>query len=76
MNYAQSPELQMKIQQWRAKAREGTLSQDEMREAIAALRRDRSALPQATAGSSVTRTRKAASAKPNSDDLLSELDNL
>ena len=35
---AQSPEMQAKIQLWRQKAREGTLTQDEMREAIAALR--------------------------------------
>lgn len=76
MNAAQSPEMQLKIQEWRAKAREGTLSQDEMREAIAALRRDRGAIPPATAGSSVNKARKAAAAKPNSDDLLSELDNL
>jgi ribosomal protein L12E/L44/L45/RPP1/RPP2 len=76
MNAAQSPEMQLRIQEWRAKARQGTLSQDEMREAIAALRRDRGAIPQASAGSKVTKTRKAAAAKPNSDDLLSELDGL
>lgn len=76
MNAAQSPELQLKIQQWRAKAREGTLSQDEMREAIAALRKDRGAIPSATAGSKTTRERKAAAAKPNSDAMLDELDKL
>lgn len=76
MNAAQSPEMQLRIQEWRAKARQGTLSQDEMREAIAALRRDRSAIPQATAGSRTTKERKSAAAKPNSDALLSELDDL
>lgn len=76
MNAAQSPELQLKIQQWRAKAREGTLTPEEMREAIAALRKDRGAVPTATAGSKTTRERKAAAAKPNSDSLLDELNNL
>lgn len=71
-----SPELLLKIQEWRAKSAEGTLTQDDMREAIAALRRSRAAVPQATAGSRVTAGRKAAAAKPNSDDLLSELDGL
>jgi len=73
---AQSPELQMKIQEWRAKAREGTLTQDEMREAIAALRKDRGSVTQATAGSRTTATRKAAAKKPDGDDLLSQLEGL
>lgn len=76
MNAAQSPEVQLKIQQWRAKAREGTLTQDEMREAIALLRKDRGAIPQASAGSRTTRERKVAASKPNSDALLDELDKL
>lgn len=76
MNAAQSPEIQLKIQEWRAKAREGSLTQDEMREAIAVLRKDRGAIPSATAGSKTTRERKAAAAKPDSDALLGELDNL
>lgn len=69
---AQSPELQLQILQWRAKAREGTLTQDEMREAIRALRADRGATAQAVAGSKVTKSRAAAKAKPNGDDLLNE----
>lgn len=73
---AQSPELQMKIQEWRAKAREGALTQDEMREAIAALRKDRGSVAQATAGSKTTAARKAAAKKPDGDDLLSELEGL
>ncbi len=71
---AQSPELQLKIQQWRDKARQGTLTIDEMREAIAALRKDRSSIPQATAGSKVSKARTAAAKKPSGDDLLSELE--
>ena len=76
MNAAQSPEVQLKIQQWRAKAREGTLTQDEMREAIALLRKDRGAIPQASAGSKTTWERKAAASKPDSNALLDELGNL
>ena len=73
---AQSPEMQAKIQLWRQKAREGTLTQDEMREAIAALRQDRGG---AAATSEKSREKKATSrakANVNSDDLLSELDGL
>jgi len=73
---AQSPELQMKVQQWRQKARDGTLTQAEMSEAVAALRTDRGATPQATAGSRVSAGRKAAAKKPNGDDLLSELEGM
>ena len=73
---AQSPELQLKIQEWRAKAQAGTLTQDEMREAIAALRKDRAGVQQATAGSRVTKTKTAAGKKPDADDLLSELEGL
>lgn len=72
----QSPEMQAKIQLWRQKAREGTLTQDEMREAIAALRQDRVG---AAATSEKSREKKAAGrakANVNSDDLLSELDGL
>lgn len=76
MNAAQSPELQLKIQMWRTKAREGTLTQDEMREAITALRRDRGSIPVATGGSRTTAKAKSAAAKPNGDALLDELDKL
>ncbi len=74
---AQSPDLQAKIQLWRAKAREGTLTQDEMREAILALRRDRLSISTpSTAGSKVNKARAITKAKPNGDDLLAELDAL
>ena len=74
MSGAQSPELQLNIQLWRQKARDGTLTLEEMREAIKALRKDRGATAQSTAGSRTTRTRKAASSKPDADDLLKELE--
>lgn len=71
-----SPEMNAKIQLWRQKAREGTLTQDEMKEAIAALRQDRIG---ASGRNEATRERKAtakAKASVNSDDLLNELDGL
>ena len=71
-----TPDISAKVQLWRQKAREGTLTQDEMREAIEVLRQGRTA---AAVTSAVSRERKAtakAKANVNSDDLLSELDDL
>jgi len=65
-------DLSAKIQLWRQKAREGTLSQAEMREAIEYLRQGR---VQAAATSAKSRSSKAKPAV-NSDDLLKELDGL
>jgi len=73
---AQSQELQAKIQLWRQKAREGTLTQDEMREAIAALRQDRVGAAATSEKSREKRATTRAKANINSDDLLGELDNL
>ena len=71
-----TPDISAKVQLWRQKAREGTLTQDEMREAIEILRQGRTG---AAATSAASRTRKAtakAKSNVNSDDLLSELDGL
>lgn len=71
-----SPEVNAKIQLWRQKAREGTLTQDEMKEAILILRADRKG---ASATSAASREKKAAGrakANINSDSLLDELDGL
>lgn len=63
-----SAEHMTKVAEWRVKARDGTLTQDEMREAITFLRAERVAMP-----ASGTK----AKAKPiNTADLLSELDGL
>lgn len=69
---AQSIEMQAKLGVWREKARAGTLTQDELREAIAALREDRS---RAVAAGVVSKTR-AKKAPVSSEDLLAELDGL
>lgn len=62
-----SLEIQQKVADWREKARAGTLSLDEMKDAIAYLRAERLAMPPPKSKSKPT---------VNVDDLLFELDNL
>lgn len=64
-----SPETQTKITQWRQRAREGTMSQQDMIEAITYLRGER------TGAVASSRTPASRIAKPvvNTDDLLAEL---
>lgn len=63
-----------KVSEWRAKAKAGTLTHEEMKEAIAYLRAGRSA---ASAGNDAKRAASGAK-KPikSSDDLLKELQGL
>lgn len=65
------PELQAKISNWRLRAAEGTLTIDEMREAIKFLRAGR---VQAAAASAKRKT--AIAAIPSADDMLSDLEGL
>lgn len=67
-------DLQLKVAEWRAKARAGTMTLEETREAIKVLRAGRSLIAAASGGSKTNA--KAKAAKPNADDLLSELDGL
>lgn len=67
-------DLQMKVETWRAAARAGTLSLDDMKEAIKHLRAGRSLIAAASGGSKTNA--KAKAAKPSGDDLLSELEGL
>jgi len=60
-----SLEMQQKVADWRSRAREGTLTIDEMKEAITFLRAERQAMPPAKS--------RAAKPKVNADDLLGEL---
>jgi outer membrane biogenesis lipoprotein LolB len=76
MNAAQSPELQLKIQAWRAKAREGTLTKEEQMEIIKELRAGRGSVEQATSGSKVKKATGAKKVAASADDLLAELDGL
>ena len=65
-----TPELQSKIAVWRAKALDGRLTEDEMREAIIALRQGRVG---AQVASDTSRRKKAVAEIPSADDLLGEL---
>ncbi len=65
-----SPEMQSKISIWRQKAMEGTLTKEEMQEAVIALRGERRSA--AAASSSAKRT-KAKAAIPSAQSLLDEL---
>ncbi len=68
-----SPEVIQKIAVWRQKAAAGTLTEDEMREAISVMRADRRG---AAVASDKSRKAKAVVAIPNADDLLAELGDL
>jgi hypothetical protein len=69
-------DLQMRVERWRQKAREGTLTLEETRDAIKVLRAGRSLITAATGGSKTNAKAKAKVAKPSGDDLLSELEGL
>jgi len=68
-------DFNLKLQEWRNRIRAGEqLTKEEMREAILAMRTARGKLSPVIGG---TKTRaRAAKAKPNGDDLLSELEGL
>jgi hypothetical protein len=68
------PATLLRIAELRNKCQAGTATQEEYREVIQIMRAGRSGVTQPTAGSRARKT--AAAAKPNGDDLLSELDNL
>jgi hypothetical protein len=68
-----SPELLSKIANWRAKAVQGALTPDEMREAITALRADRVG---ASIASTTSKAGKVKAAAPDAGSLLDELENL
>ncbi len=65
------------IQVWRQRAREGTLSVEDMREAVAAIRRERVGAAGVSSAAKERSATVAAKKKPiDSDALLDELDNL
>ena len=76
-------EFQLKLEEWRGKAREGTLTVDEMREAVlfmragrvhaAATKAKRASTGAVAAGTSSPRTLKAKAAAVDSDALLGSL---
>jgi hypothetical protein len=68
-----SPELQGQIAEWRLKAADGTLTQDEMKAAITLLRAGRVS---AAYTSDASRRKTAAKTIVHADDLLGELGEL
>ena len=63
-----------KIQLWRAKCADGTITLPEMREAIAAIRKERVNAQETSSKSKAKKADAKAKAQPiNSDDLLGEL---
>jgi hypothetical protein len=67
-------ELQSKIASWRLRAAEGTLTLDEMREAILHLRQGR--VTAAAAAATTKRSAAKRSTAPSQDDMLGELEGL
>jgi len=68
--------IQSQIQTWREKCLAGTITQEEMREAIAAIRKERVGAAGVSAASTERKTTAKAKAKAapiNSDDLLAGL---
>lgn len=63
-------DVQLKVSAWRQKAIEGTLTVEEMREAIQVLRQGRVG---AAIASDTSRRKAAKSVVPSADDLLGEL---
>lgn len=70
-----TPELQTKIAGWRLRAAEGTLTLEEMKEAIVHLRAGRLGAAQAAQKARAT-TKRAIAEIPSADDMLSDLEGL
>ncbi len=66
-----SAELSSKISLWRAKIADGTITREEMKEAVLHLRQGRLAAAQSA---TTTKRAKAMKAIPNADDLLSSFE--
>ena len=73
---ALTPETSARIQLLRQKSRDGTITQEELREALAMLREDRAMSADTSAKSKARKSVAAEKKNINSDDLLGELDGL
>jgi len=68
-----TPETQMKVAEWRRKAREGTLSTEEARDALRMLREDRVSAGSTVAKAAKTKSLKAQAAAVDTKSLLAKL---
>jgi len=66
-----SPELSQKISEWRIRCADGTITQEEMIEAVRYLRAGRVA---SASSAAVTKRKAAIKAIPNAADLLDEIE--
>jgi hypothetical protein len=69
-----SPEMLNKVAEWRAKSAAGTLTLDEMREAIVIMRGNRISAAKTAASSPSSKAKKGPAR--SADDLLGELEGL
>ncbi len=68
-----TPDLQMKVSLWRQRLLAGTITKEEMIEAVSILREGRRSAAAASATSAKTRATAAAKPVINGDDLLGEM---
>lgn len=74
MSIITDPELLNKLSTWRARAADGSLTIEEMREAVKVLRANRMSTAEAAAKSTKSGSKKKVPAAPiNAEDLLSQL---
>lgn len=71
-----SGELSARIAIWRQKAADKTLTEDDMREAIIAMRAERVSASVASNTAKAKAVKKATKVVPDADDLLGELEGL
>ena len=64
--------ISSQIQLWRQKVADNTITEDELREAIAAIRKERVACSEKSTASRAKAAPKAAKAAINADDLLAK----
>lgn len=76
MSIINDPELLNKLSNWRAKAADGSLTLDEMREAIKVLRANRMSTAEAAAKSKSGGRKKAPAAPVDAGNLLDQLNGL
>lgn len=70
------PEVTAKLAEFRAKQQAGTITIEELREAVQMMRGTRTAAQYASSSSAGKKAGAAAKANINSDDLLAQLDGL
>lgn len=71
-----TPEMISKISVWRARARAGELTKDELKEFVSMIRKEREGAGAVSAKARATRSAATAKKNINSDDLLGELEGL